>query len=51
MGGTGGGGGHAMPYERDSGLTPFGRDVVNIMNERGAVIDLSHKWNRGDDDC
>lgn len=40
------GSGHAMPPERDSGLTPFGRDVVKMMNERGAVIDLSHSGDR-----
>ena len=40
------GSGHAMPTERDSGLTPFGRDVVKMVNERGAVIDLSHSGDR-----
>lgn len=39
------GSGHAMG-ERDTGLTPFGRDVVKMMNERGAVIDLSHSGDR-----
>jgi membrane dipeptidase len=40
------GSGHAMNFDRDTGLTSFGRDVVRTMNERGAVIDLSHSGDR-----
>lgn len=38
------GGGHASAI--DSGLTPFGRDVVKMLNDRGALIDLSHSGDR-----
>lgn len=36
--------GFASPV--DTGLTEFGREAVQVMNERGVVIDLSHAGDR-----
>jgi membrane dipeptidase len=37
--------------QRDTGLTPFGAEIVRAMNEIGMAVDLSHSGNRTSEDA